>query len=88
MPWWNPWRDERAWRKEWRDAPFDQFRAMTARRAFWQNPDKQRWAERRVWWHDNRRWLLATALTTLAILVGIVAAVGTYLNIYLTHGRS
>jgi hypothetical protein len=27
--------------------------------ALWQNPKKQRWAKRRLWWREHRGWLIA-----------------------------
>jgi anti-sigma-K factor RskA len=85
MPWWD--RDHRRWNKENEHMPISHLRGVVERDLYWQNPKKRRWARNKLRWHDNWRWVLATTLTVLALLVGIAAAVGTYLNIYLTHGR-
>jgi len=41
MPWWDPWREERTWRRQHKDVPLGQFRGIVERDLFWQNPKKQ-----------------------------------------------
>jgi len=76
MKWLDAWRDRRTWRREWKGAPRSQFRGMVEHRAFHaQNPKKQRWAEQRLWWLDNRGWLLT-------VLISLAALVGTYIGLF------
>jgi hypothetical protein len=65
-------------------ALLSQLRAMVERDVFWQNPKKRRWAKRRLWWRENRGWVIVTVLT---LLIGTAAMLGTYINLYLTHAR-
>jgi hypothetical protein len=85
MPWWDPRREQRGWRREFRGVPLSQLRGMVDRDAFWQNPKKQRWAKRRLWWREHYGWVI---VTMLGLLIATAAMVGTYLNLYLTHARS
>jgi hypothetical protein len=75
MQWWDPWREQRGWARENKHVPLSQFRGIVERDLFWQNPKKQRWAKRRLWWLDNRGWLIT-------VLIAIVGVVGTYLNFF------
>jgi hypothetical protein len=85
MPRWDLRREQRRWRRELRDVPLSQLRGMVERDVFWQNPKKRRWAKRRLWWREHR-WV-GIIVTVLTLLIGTAAAVGTYINLYLTHAR-
>ncbi len=56
MPWWD--RDHRRWSREMRDVPLSQLRGNVDHDLFWQNPKKRRWAKRRLWWRENRGWVI------------------------------
>jgi hypothetical protein len=76
MKWLDTWRDWRTWRREWKSAPLRQFRFNVEHRIFaQQNSKKQRWAEWRLWWLDNRGWLLT-------VLISLAALVGTYVGLF------
>jgi hypothetical protein len=84
MLWRDRRREQRRWSRELRDVPLSQLRGMVERDVFWQNPKKRRWAKRRLWWRENRGWVIVTVLT---LLIGTAAMLGTYINLYLTHAR-
>jgi hypothetical protein len=67
---WEPRRKQREWNREWKDAPLSQLRGMLDRGAFWQDKEKERWARRKLWWHDHRGWVFTTVIAVLALLVG------------------
>jgi len=68
--WLKWWRDRRRWHREHRDVPLHQFRAMVERSQFYGEPGKQRWAERRLWFLEQR----ATFITTTLIILGTIIA--------------
>jgi hypothetical protein len=51
-------------------APLDQLRGMSNRGAFWQDPEKARWAKRKLWWHDNRGLAAGLHIYSVACPVG------------------
>ena len=67
MPWWDPWREERTWRRENKDVPLGQLRGIVERDLFWQNPRKRRWAKRYLWRKENL-WRVDRALIISLIM--------------------
>ena len=61
MPWWDPWREERTWRRENKDVSLSQLRGNVEGDRFWQNPRKRRWAKRYLWRKENL-WRVDRAL--------------------------
>ena len=80
MPWWDPWREERSWRRENKNVPLSQFRGIVDRDLFYQNPRKRRWAKRYLWRKENL-WRVDQVL--FAILIALAAAIAGYLNFFL-----
>jgi hypothetical protein len=76
MSWLRKWRERRRWRKELRAVPLHQLRGMVQGSHFYQNPDKQRWAERWLWRREN--------LPDLALKLGsgLIVALGSAIAIY------
>jgi anti-sigma-K factor RskA len=79
MPWWDPWREQRTWRRELKDVPLTQLRGMVERSLFYQNPKKQRWAKRYLWRQENL-WRVDRAL--IAILIALAGAIAGYLKLF------
>jgi len=78
MPWWDPWREQRLWRREHKGVPLSQLRAMDERALYYTNPKKRRWLKRYLWRKDNL-WRVDRALIT-ALIMFLVAVAGLYLN--------
>jgi anti-sigma-K factor RskA len=84
MPWWDPWREERSWRRQHKGVPLEQLRGTVGRDLFWQNPRKQRWARRYLWRKENL-WRVDRALIIALIMfvVAVAAVIAGYLNFFL-----
>jgi hypothetical protein len=81
MPWWDPWREERSWRRENKAVPLSQLRGIVERDLFWQNPRKRRWAKRYLWRKENL-WRVDRALiiSLIMFLIALAGAIAGYLN--------
>jgi len=81
MPWRDPWREQRSWRREHKHVPLSQLRAMDERWLYRENPKKQRWLKRYLWRKENLwrvdRALIITLIMFVVALAGVVAG---YLN--------
>jgi hypothetical protein len=69
MPWWDPSREQRVWRRDLLGVPLSQLRRLVDSHFLRQNPKMRRWAKRRLWWHDNRRWVITTVLAVLGLFI-------------------
>jgi hypothetical protein len=83
MPWWDPRREERTWRREMKDVPLSQLRGMVERSLFYQNPKKQRWLKRYLWRKENL-WRVDRQLIIQLImfLIALAAAIAAYLKLF------
>jgi len=74
MPWWDPCREQRTWRRDHKDVPLSQLRGMDERSQYYQNPKKQRWLKRYLWRKENL-WRFDRAL--IAMFIALAAAIAT-----------
>jgi hypothetical protein len=62
-------------RRELRNVPLHQFRANVERSHFYEEPGKQRWAERRLFFQEHHAAFIVVGLTILgAIFVALLTA--------------
>jgi hypothetical protein len=78
MPFWDPCREQREWRRQHKTVPLGQLRAMNERDVYSQNPKKRAWFGRYVWRKENlyrvdRPLIIALVMFVVAV-AGVTAA--------------